>query len=266
MLSGPVDAHASTHSMAVTYNVLLAGIKVASAELSVIMQDGAYKADLTARPAGIGVLATDVEGFAESQGKRARGSLDPVQYSFSTINADKDYAIDMSIRGDNVTALEANPDLAQEDKRVPVTREHRRGIIDPLSALIIPFSGASPFQEKDCQRDIPVFDGWIRYNLVLEGGSTRPVMQPAYNGLVAVCQVRWQPLAGHNPDGENVNRLRDATDIEVWMAPFSGPGVFLPYRIEIPTRYGSVLIVASRMDASDAYEDNTKRAASLAAR
>ena len=52
--------------------------------------------------------------------------------------------------------------------RVPVTAAHTRGIIDPVSALLMPTQGrGEPLDPDNCNRTLPVFDGATRFNVVL---------------------------------------------------------------------------------------------------
>ena len=52
--------------------------------------------------------------------------------------------------------------------RVPVTEAHRQGIVDPMTALLMPMAApATALSKEDCQRTLPVFDGRRRYDLKL---------------------------------------------------------------------------------------------------
>ena len=77
----------------------------------------------------------------------------------------------------------------------PVAEVHKRGIIDPVSALVMPVPArGEPTDPANCNRTLPIFDGAARFNMVLSYAATRIVEKPGYKGPVLVCNVRYVPI------------------------------------------------------------------------
>jgi len=63
---------------------------------------------------------------------------------------------------------------------------------------LMPMPAASPqFGPAACERVVPVFDGWTRFDIGMSYKETRQVHMKGYSGLVAVCAVRYTPISGH---------------------------------------------------------------------
>jgi Protein of unknown function (DUF3108). len=68
--------------------------------------------------------------------------------------------------GDATEQITPQPPVRAD--RVPVTDADRRGIADPLSAMLIPTKfGGGVLAASDCNRTLKIFDGRRRYNLAL---------------------------------------------------------------------------------------------------
>jgi hypothetical protein len=51
--------------------------------------------------------------------------------------------------------------------------------------------------------------------------------------------VRYKPIAGHRPDHPGVQFMRKTGEIEVWLVPVPRMGLYIPYKILVPTGWGS---------------------------
>lgn len=128
----------------------------------------------------------------------------------------------MGLSGGNVRSLKAIPELMPYDDRVPVTTAAKRHVVDPLSAALIPLAGKDDKADKDvCDRTLPVFDGWTRYDIALSYTGTDPVEFPGYKGDAIHCSARWVPVAGHREGSRATNYMRDNKDMHVWFRPGS---------------------------------------------
>jgi hypothetical protein len=94
-----------------------------------------------------------------------------------------------------------------------------------------------------CNEIIPVFDGQIRFNLLLIPRQQKRVESKTPNGyssLVAVCGVKFVPISGSRPDNPAIQYMSSHTDsIEVWLVPWPRTALYVPYRISLPPAYGS---------------------------
>jgi hypothetical protein len=151
-------------------------------------------------------------------------------------------------RGD-VQKVRLQPEPAKDARRVPVLPQHLRSVLDPLSAILVRMPGGEPLvSEKACNRSIPVFSGWHRFDIVLSYRATREVRtEQGYAGPVIVCEARYRPIAGHRPKA-SLKRTEDAR-IEIWLAPVEGTRVLLPYRAEVDTVLGRGVLQARRFEA-----------------
>ena len=67
-----------------------------------------------------------------------------------------------------------------------------------------------------------------------------------YNGPVAVCAVRYVPIAGHRPDRPGTKFMAENKSMEIWLAPIELARVLMPYRISVRTMIGTTVIEASQ--------------------
>jgi hypothetical protein len=154
----------------------------------------------------------------------------------------------MVIQAGGVKELIAEPPLLPAADRIPVTEAHRRGILDPASAVIMAVSGnGEVLTPPACERTISVFDGHQRFNLALSfKRMDRVRAETGYAGPALVCSITYQPIAGHRPGRFAVRYLQEQRDMEIWLAPIAGTRALAPFRISVPTSLGTVVIEAKR--------------------
>ena len=123
----------------------------------------------------------------------------------------------------NHPPVEAKPD------RVPVKDEDKKGVVDPVSALLMPASRPeSLIDPANCNRTIPIFDGAARFDVVL--ATTRPRMSTSLGitGPVLVCNARYVPISGHRALRPATKFMEENKDMSVWLAPVEGQRVLVP--------------------------------------
>ena len=109
------------------------------------------------------------------------------------------------------------------DDRVPVTAEHRRDVVDPLTAWLIPAGRRHGLARAACERTLPIFDGQRRYDLKLAFKRMDKVKaDEGYHGPALVCAVTFQPVAGHRASEHAGQILAGGREIELWLAPVAG--------------------------------------------
>ena len=130
---------------------------------------------------------------------------------------------------------------------IPVREQHLKGVVDPLSAIMMISRNASA---DPCDRRIPIFDGRERFDLLFSRKGDMRVTEQAPSGqpgIAHVCGVRYLPIAGHKIDSET--KFMAANDaIEVALRPVPSANVYVPYQITIPTMAGSTTIVSKRVE------------------
>lgn len=238
--AGPVEGR---------YAISIAGLQVGTAVFSGQISPQAYAATLNARLTGlIGVLTTG-QGAVQVSG--ALNGTRPLSagYALSANNSKISRTIQIGMSTGNVTQVAIEPAFETHADRVPVLEHHRRNVTDPVSALIMPVSGSGDLLAEDnCNRVIPVFDGVQRFDVTLSSSGTRVINEPrkGYVGHALVCNVRYQPIAGHRPvpatDFMKANR-----DMTVLLVPVAGSRTLVPYRIQVKTQIGTLVIEAQSM-------------------
>lgn len=243
---GPAPA-----TLAVDYGINLAGLPIGTARLAGSFEGQRYRADVSAVLTGLVGAITGGQGSAQASGTFASGTLagspQPNAFAIATRTAHAGIAVRMALRGGNVTQSEVIPPLLDMEDRVPITAANKRGIMDPVSALVMPAQGRGELIDpENCNRTLPVFDGATRFNVVLSYGETRTVEKPGYAGPILVCNARYQAVAGHRPDRPGVRFMEDNRDMSVWLAPVEGTRVLVPLRISVRTTVGTNIIEATR--------------------
>jgi hypothetical protein len=152
----------------------------------------------------------------------------------------------MGLSSGNVAALDIAPPLEAKADRVPLRDAHKRGVVDPVSALLMPAAAANPLDPANCDRTIPVFDGAARFDIVLTYGETRTVEKSGYKGPVIVCNARYVPIAGHRSTRPSTKFMEENKDMQVWLAPVAGTRMLLPLRIAVRTMIGMSVVEASQ--------------------
>lgn len=146
-----------------------------------------------------------------------------------------------------VTDVTHSPPPVPKSGIVPLREQHLKGVLDPLSAVMVVARGSNP---NPCDRRLPIFDGKERFDLVLtykgqmKVSEQQPSGQPA---MAYVCRVKYQPIAGHKIDTET-SFMATTDAIEVALRPIPSANVFVPYQITIPTLVGYATIVSKRVE------------------
>lgn len=248
-------ALAKTHSVGGVYSISIAGFKIARGTLSLIMQGNAYSAKVSMAPAGIGTLFSSGKGGAEASGWLVGSKVVPSRYRMASHAANLDFYVNLKQGSGHIRNMEVAPKFKPNAERIEVTNRHRRNAMDPLSAALMPVRHAKDsLGPKACSRNLPIFDGWTRFDVKLSYQGTRDVSGRGYDGPVVICKAQWVPVAGHRPSKASVKHMAKAP-IEVWLAPTGRDNVLIPYRISLSTKNGRLVVQASKL-AIDAEGDD----------
>lgn len=247
---GPaLPASAETARLGGVYDISVAGLTIARGSLSLVLQGNAYSAKVGMEPAGIGTLFSSGKGGAEASGWLSGKSVVPSRYKMVSRAADRDFLVDLEQGSGAVRSMRVMPQFKPNPERIEVTKTHRRNVVDPLSAILMPVAGkAGASDEAVCKRKIPVFDGWTRFDIQLSYKETREVAGRGYDGKVIVCSARWIPVAGHRPSVASVKYMAENRQMEAWLAPIGTRGVYVPYRIEMGTKSGVLVVEPRKLD------------------
>jgi len=240
------------------------GVEVGRGALTVDITDDGYAAAGSAKVTGLARLVSKGEGSVAARGGFLNGRVSPLSFSSTSETDKKAEEVRITMANNAVTEFAVSPPTKPADDRVPVTEQHRQGVVDPMSAAVITVPGSGDvLAPESCNRTISIFDGRQRYDLVFSYERTEAAKNvKGYSGPMLVCRVDYRPIAGHRASRLQVKYMEDNKNIFVWLAPVSGTRVLFPIRVSIVTLVGIVLVEAETFAA----EARDKQVASPAAR
>ena len=255
---------AGATSLNAVYAIALGGLPLGTADISTSIEGDHYQLALQARLTGLAGLIMSGGGGAHASGSVAGGRPLPAGYAVTSHTANEQRTVQVGLARGNVVAIQIVPPLDQAIERVPLREVHKRGVVDPVSALLMPAltRSADLIDPANCNRTLPVFDGAARFDIVLSYAGTHSVQMAAYSGPVLVCSVRYVPIAGHQAERPGTRFMQSNRDMSVWLAPVAGTRVLAPVRISVATMLGTSVIEASRwtLDGGQAPPAATARA------
>jgi len=241
---------AQAEALHARYGVTLLGLPLGKASLDGEVAGQTYKISINARLTGIASLVSSSKGAAVASGAFLRGLIVPSAYANTSANATQTRTVRVAMSGGSVKGIDISPPIDPSPERVPLTDAHTRNIVDPLSAMIMPVPGSEPIMgPAACNRTIPVYDGFTRFDVTLTYIGQRQVKAKGYAGPVSVCAVRYTPIAGHR-NRKPVQFMAQNKDIEVWLAPVGANRVLVPFRISMATMIGHLNIEADEFSAA----------------
>ena len=199
---------------------------------------------------GFGLLRW--EGRAQSSGKLKADVPDPTTYGLDYRRNKKAASVKMAFARDRVSSLQIEPPSYQHPDKVPVTGDHTRNVLDPLSAILA--VSKVPAGQNPCDRKVPVFDGKQRFDLAFEMLRRQTITDSRPNGTPSVgyvCRVRYKPIAGHRIDKATTN-LAARSDITVLLRPVPAAGLFVPVSVTVPTMAGTATLTSNLVDITTA--------------
>jgi hypothetical protein len=232
------------------YGVSVAGLSVGESNIDVIIGAAEYTSAANGRASGLLRALVAGEGTLTTRGAVVEGRLSPASFSARTAGDDETSSVTMAIENGDVKEVTAQTS-APDAERVALTADHRKGVVDPLSALLIQVGGSGEVLATEaCQRTLPVFDGRRRFDLALSFKRLdRVKAAKGYAGPVVVCAVRFKPLAGHRVGSALVKYL-DGREIELTLAPIAGTRLLAPFRLSIANMLGDIVVEAATFETS----------------
>ncbi len=247
LLAGSVQA-ADASSFKVDYVASLTGVPVGKLEVASAIRPKSYEIQATGRLTGVAGIFASGKGAAAAFGNLRPAAANPIasstfQASVKLGKSGKIVRIDTN--GGAVSVLNMEPPMDDKPGRVPLQAAHKKSVIDPLSAFIMPLKGKDP-QPDDCNRTIPVFDGGARLDIVMSYRETKQADIGNYKGPAIVCDVRYVPLAGHRPARRVIKYMQENRDMSVWLARIEGSRFLVPLRVSVKTIIGTATLEAER--------------------
>jgi hypothetical protein len=189
------------------------------------------------------------QGATTSSGLMTANGPVPQNYTFKYATNDKRESVELKFQKRMVQDILINPPQFPGARHVPITAAHLQNVVDPLSAIVL-LSQARLSHGEACNKRLPIFDGKIRYDLVLSPKGTRAVGSSGkLHGTAYVCSVHFVPIAGHKMGKAGEAEVASGnTGIEVWLVPVPEAGLIVPYYVHVPTPAGTASIVTAKFD------------------
>ncbi len=238
--AGPVEAR---------YHISVAGLHIGTAAISGQISVQSYRASLSAQLIGLAGALTSGRGAVSVAGTLSGDRPVSSGYALTANNSNITRTIQIGMAGGHVSQVAIEPPFEDKPDRVPVLEHHRRNVADPVSALIMPVAGQGEVLEpQSCNRTLQVFDGVQRFNVQLSPAGTKEINEPrkGYVGHALVCAARYIPVAGHRPI-PSTTYMTDNKDMSVWLVPVAGSRALMPWRIQVRTQLGNVVIEAQSL-------------------
>ena len=245
LVVGPSMASPRADEFRARYTVSLIGFPIGEAAAAGSIGPASYRIDLNAKLTGVAAMVANVKLALAATGALRRGGVAPSTYATTSANSQGSRTVRMSLDAGTVKAVEIFPPFEDKEGRVPVTAANKRNILDPATALIMTVPEGQPLVgPAACNRTIPVYDGYVRFDVTLHFVDVRQVVVDGYSGPVSVCAARYTPVSGLKRDSKSTKFMAENRDIEAWLAPIARAHVVVPFHIAMMTLAGTAVIDA----------------------
>ena len=241
-----------------SYTITFARIPVGN--IVTVLELGASEYAVSATGHAGGVMRSLVSGEAAfaARGTVKDGRAVPASFTSRIAAADENVDVTMVLNDGAVEKLTVVPPPASD--RVPVTEADRRGIVDPLSAFLLPRPPATTngvagadLSPDACQRTLPIFDGLQRYDVKLAYKRMDKVAADrGYAGPVVVCSIGYQPIAGYRPSTPLIKYISEGREMEIAFAPIARARMLAPFQVSVMSLLANLVIKADRFEATGA--------------
>lgn len=238
------------------YAVTLSGFDIGSATMQTGIDRASYDVNISVRMSGLAKFLTGGKGAGTSRGGYQNARVLPSAYALNTRANEKGQIVRFALAGGSIRQMSVEPPPRTKNI-IPVSEADKRGIVDPLSALVMPVAGTGDLlAPSSCDRTLPVFDGRQRYDVTLRYDrietarpdtteNADPSAKGGYDGKVIVCKASYRAISGHRPDRDQVKFMEANKDMEVWLAPVEGTRALLPWKVSVRTQMGLAVITAT---------------------
>ena len=238
------------------YKLSFRGLNLGKFSMSSNLSDGQYSVTSETRLRLLWGVVFKLTGAGSSSGALRNPHPRPSQFALSFKTKKKHVALDMQFQGNAVRKVDMEPEWHRHPRAVPVTDKHLRGVLDPLSAVLMAAKpGLRRTDAKVCNRRLPIYDGKHRYDLELTHKRVVQVKRANRGdmaGQAVVCKVKYTPVAGHKRHNENLRFMAETEDIEAWLIRVPSTDIYLPYHVSIPTPYGFGSATISKLEVETA--------------
>ncbi|ODR97817.1 hypothetical protein AUC69_01520 [Methyloceanibacter superfactus] len=247
------EARPAADRVVATYDAGLAGMSLGTFKVIAKFDGSAYEMAADGRFSLLAGLLYSATGKTTSRGTLNGAAPQPAAFTLNYDGGKKREQRRMRFDHGAVSDVDIVPRKKKKNSRdIPVSAEQLKDVLDPLTAAFLSVRSDAPAGDLEvCDQTIPVFDGKQRFDLVLSpkrqerlGDSPNGV-----HGLAAVCRVRYKPISGHRPDHPGVQFMTKTDEIEAWLVPVPRTDLYVPYKILVPTGWGSGSVTLTGLKA-----------------
>jgi hypothetical protein len=241
---GSLGAHADV--LHATYRVSLIGLPIGAANLNADLSPTTYSIRADAKLTGLARMFANAQGASTGDGTIVEGHVSPATFATIAASSNMIRTIRMALAGNAVKGVDIAPPFEEKPDRVPLGPHDEQNVVDPIGAVVFPATASGPLvSPAACNRKIPIFDGYTRFDIDLTYVGERNVKAKGYDGPVVVCAIRYVPISGHRRDRPATKFMADNKDLEVWLAPIESDHILIPFRVSARTMIGTTVIEAS---------------------
>ena len=230
------------------YTISMTGVSIGKIDWLVDINEKRYITSAHGKASGVLSMLVNGEGSVTTRGAIVDDRLMPSLFTSHIVDDEGVSELRMTFEDGDVKELLGPPPPPAD--RVPVKEADRRGVSDPLSAMLIAtLPGSDMLGPANCKHVLPIFDGRRRYNLALSFKRIDKIkLERGAIAVVLVCGVILQPIAGYRADSMLVKYVAGRRDSELWFAPVVGTDVVAPVRVVLPTLLGTLEIAATQFE------------------
>jgi len=235
----------------VTYNLSLLDIPIGTGAVKAELTPTSYRVEGSAKLNALARLVNNSRGASSGHAAIVDGLVSPAAFATTAASSSSTRTIRMALKDNRVVGVDISPPFGDAPDRVPLRPGDTRNIVDPVGAYVVPApKSGPPLSEAACNRTLPIFDGYTRFDLKLSYAGEKTVSAKGYSGPVAVCAVRYAPVAGHRKERPATKFMEENKDIQIWLAPVAGLAVLAPFKVSVRTMVGVLDIEATEFSVS----------------
>src|SRR5712692_7384940 len=158
--SATFDRAQAQGKLIANYTISVARIPVGKITWSADIGDESYTISGSGEASGVASFLAGGKGSLSTRGTVKDGQLSPTEFTSDITQDDEKGELKMVLDQGSVTELKADAPAKAAVDRVPVTAAHQQGVVDPLTAWLIPAAGeGNGLGRAACERTLPIFDG-----------------------------------------------------------------------------------------------------------
>ncbi len=234
----PASAEPAKYEIKMTLGYL--GISVGKFTNRIDVDGDRYAIRGDARTNAIVSIVAKTDARFDASGKIAGRRAIPDSHTLSYAQRKKQGNLRLAFASGNVVNAVSTPKVKYKKGSIPVTQNHLRGVLDPVSSLVFPVAvnevGNGP---AICNRTVPVFDGKNRMDLKFIYKSTSKAKVKGFSGPTFTCSVRYEPVAGMRMHKKNIKFMKSNRNMEVTLARLGETNVYALFGFRVKTQRGT---------------------------